>query len=303
MSPSASPEEPDVPLNAIRAVIYIAREGSLTRAAKALNTTQSSVSRYLAILEDYLGATIMERRGRRNELTEFGRLFVNTVSEPLDTICYTTQRMRRRSQSQPNRLVVRTSLTTLAYTLLVPNLQSFSSDYGGVIVDLVSSLAMPTSSDSFDVLLTRDLSITEPSDHWEIYNEQLVCVGASHYVGGKERSAIGSMPIITITSRPDILPTWLRGMSLTSKDIQSGARYDHHYLALPAVTTGKSLLVAPEIVVSQLVRDGLLTVIPETRVASGMRYLAFAVDRGNNSELSRAFCRWAMRLCRSATQG
>lgn len=300
MPPEESAEEPEVPLNAIRAVVTIAREGSLTQAAKILNTTQSSASRYLAVLEDYLGATVMERRGRRNELTEFGRLFVNAVSEPLDTICYTARRMRRRSQNQPNRLVVRTSLSTFAYTLLIPNLQSFSSEFGGTVVDVVSSLALPTSSDSFDVLITRDLSIVEPSDHWEIYKEQLVCVGAPHYVAGKGHSAIRTMPIITITSRPDILPTWLRGVNLTPKDIHSGARYDHHYLALPAVTTGKSLLVAPEIVVSSLVKDGLLKVIPETRVASGMRYLAYAVDRGGNSELSRAFCRWTMRLCRNA---
>ena len=293
-------KQPDVPLNAIRAVVTIAREGSLTEAAKVLNTTQSSASRYLAVLEDYLGATLMERRGRRNELTEFGRLFVNTVAEPLDTICYTAQRMRRGPSSHTNRLVVRTSLTTFAYTLLVPNLQAFSAELGGVVVDVVSSLSLPTSSDGFDVLLTRDLSIAGPAEHWELHKEHLVCVGAAHYVSGKEISAIRSMPILSITSRPDILPTWLKGMGLRHKDINSGARYDHHYLALPAVTTGKCLLVAPEIVVSGLVKDGLLKVVPGTRVASGMQYRAYAIHRGGNSELARAFCRWTMRLCQGA---
>ncbi|WP_429033952.1 helix-turn-helix domain-containing protein [Bradyrhizobium sp. I1.14.4] len=41
-------EHDEVPLNAIRAFVTIAREGSVTRAANALGTTQSSVSRYLA---------------------------------------------------------------------------------------------------------------------------------------------------------------------------------------------------------------------------------------------------------------
>ncbi|MGY4363229.1 putative transcriptional regulator [Bradyrhizobium sp. i1.7.7] len=37
----------EVPLNAIRVFVTIAREGSVTRAAHALGMTQSSVSRYL----------------------------------------------------------------------------------------------------------------------------------------------------------------------------------------------------------------------------------------------------------------
>lgn len=63
-------EHNEVPLNAIRVFVTIAREGSVTRAASTLGTTQSSVSRYLAVLQDYFGTDLVQRRGRRNELTE-----------------------------------------------------------------------------------------------------------------------------------------------------------------------------------------------------------------------------------------
>lgn len=43
-------------------------------------------------------------------------------------------------------------------------------------------------------------------------------------------------------------------MKLTFADVKSGARYDRNYPALPAVLTGKRLLGAPDIVVSDLVR-------------------------------------------------
>ncbi|MET4245191.1 LysR family transcriptional regulator [Bradyrhizobium sp. RT10b] len=294
-------EDNEVPLNAIRVFVTIAREGSVTRAAHALGMTQSSVSRYLAVLQDHLGTDLMQRRGKRSELTEFGRLFANTVAEPLDTVCFTAKRMRRRDRPDVNRLVVRTSLSTFAYSLLIPNLQAFSAEMGGVIVDVISSLSLPISSDDFDILITRDLSVVEPADDWEIYNEQLVCVGSPDHVVGKGLSIVRAMPILNITSRPDILPTWLRAMNLTTKDISSGARYDHNYLALPAVMTGKCLLVAPEIIVSDLVRGGALHVIPGSRAPSGMHYRAYAVDRSDNPEISRAFCRWLVRLCKKAT--
>ncbi|WP_159593803.1 LysR family transcriptional regulator [Chelativorans xinjiangense] len=289
-----------LPLNSVRAFVTIARERNVTRAARALGTTQSSVSRHLAVLESYLGAQLIERRGRYTELTEFGRLFANAVSEPLDSIFFTAQRMRRRDRADANRIVVRTSLSTFAYTLLIPNLQGFSNEMGGAVVDVVSSLSLPSTTDGFDVLITRDLALSEPSDHWEIHNEQLVCVGAPQHVPGKDLSVVRSLPVLTITSRPDILPTWLRAMNLKPADIKLGARYDHHYLALPAVTTGKSLLVAPEIVVSDLIRQGLFSPVEGSRAASGMQYRAYAVDRSANPMLARAFCRWLARLCKNA---
>ncbi|CAH2394124.1 hypothetical protein MES4922_10037 [Mesorhizobium ventifaucium] len=72
------------------------------------------------------------------------------------------------------------------------------------------------------------------------------------------------------------------------------------YLALPAVTTGQTLLVTPHIVVADLIRQGLLEVIPGSRAPSGM--LAYAVDRSGNPALARAFCRWLTRLCRKKTE-
>lgn len=192
--------------------------------------------------------------------------------------------MRRRIRTDANRLVVHTSLSTFAYSFLIPNLQAFSAEMGGVVVDVISSLSPPRSSDNFDILLTRDLCIAEPADDWAIYNETLVCVGSPNHVMGQTLSTVHSTPILNITSRPDILPTWLRAMNLSAKDIKLGARYDHNYLALPAVMAGKCLLVAPEIIVSDLVRTGALHVIPGSRTSSGMQYRAYAVDRSDNRD-------------------
>lgn len=58
--------------------------------------------------------------------------------------------------------------------------------------------------------------------------------------------------------------------------------------------TGKCLLVAPEIVVSDLARVLALG----SRTGSGMQYRAYAVDRSDNSEISRALCRRLVPLCK-----
>lgn len=287
-----------LPLNAIRVFVTIAREQSVTRAAKALGITQSAASRHLAVLERYLGAELIERRGRNSALTDFGKLFAEAVGEPLEAIAFAVQRMRR-SRSDTNRITVRTSLSTFAYTTLIPNLQAFSDTVGDVSVDLVTSLSAPTQADDYDVLITRDLTVNEPSDHWELLNEHIVCVGTPGLIAGNGLDLVRRKPILAITSRPDILPRWLTAMEIEPSAVTVGARYDHHYLALPAVTTGQGLLVAPEVLLGDLLKQGLLQTLPGSRAASGMHYRAYAVDRSGNPDLGRTFCRWLARLCKT----
>ena len=289
-----------LPLNAIRAFVMIARESNVSRAALVLGITQSAVSRHLAVLERYLGAQLIERRGRNTTLTDFGRRFAEAVGEPLDAISFTVQHMRR-SGPEANRLVVRTSLSTFAYSTLIPSLHDFTKETNGAVVDVVTSLAPPLTTDKFDVLVTRDLSVSEPADHWDLFDEQLVCAGAASLIAGRGPSVIHEIPFLSITSRPDILPRWLSVMDIAKDEIKLGARYDHHYLALPAVTTGQGLVAAPEILIGDLIRQGILEVVPGTRLPSGMRYRAYAVDRSDNPDLARAFCRWLLRLCRRAS--
>jgi LysR family transcriptional activator of nhaA len=52
----------------------VAREGNLTRAARKLHVTQSSVSVQLRKLEESLGTALFERKGRQLQLTRAGRL-------------------------------------------------------------------------------------------------------------------------------------------------------------------------------------------------------------------------------------
>ena len=60
--------------NHLRYFWAVAREGSLTRTAERLNVSQSTLSVQIRKLEDRLGYDLFERRGRRLELTEAGRI-------------------------------------------------------------------------------------------------------------------------------------------------------------------------------------------------------------------------------------
>ncbi|GGB46881.1 LysR family transcriptional regulator [Roseibium aquae] len=64
----------DLNFKHLRYFQIVAHEGHLTRAAERLNVSQSALSSQIRLLEDRLGQTLFERRGRALHLTEAGRI-------------------------------------------------------------------------------------------------------------------------------------------------------------------------------------------------------------------------------------
>lgn len=67
----------------LRVLVAIARHGSVTAAAQALNYAQPSISHHMARLESETGAKLMERCGRGVRLTEAGQLLAERAEEIL----------------------------------------------------------------------------------------------------------------------------------------------------------------------------------------------------------------------------
>src|SRR5215203_3750508 len=60
-------------LTAVRVFVEVAERGSLTRAADHLDMSLAMVSRYLASVEEWLGARLLHRTTRRVSLSEAGQ--------------------------------------------------------------------------------------------------------------------------------------------------------------------------------------------------------------------------------------
>jgi molybdate transport repressor ModE-like protein len=65
----------------LRVLVAIARHGSVTAAARALNYAQPSISHHIARLEAETGARLLERAGRGVRLTEAGRMLAERAEE------------------------------------------------------------------------------------------------------------------------------------------------------------------------------------------------------------------------------
>ena len=65
----------------LRVLVAVARHGSVTAAARALNYAQPSVSHHLARLEAETGTKLIQRAGRGIRLTDAGRLLAERAAE------------------------------------------------------------------------------------------------------------------------------------------------------------------------------------------------------------------------------
>src|ERR1700735_5340682 len=65
----------------LRVLVAVARTGSVTAAAQALNYAQPSISQHIARLEAETGARLLQRAGRGVRLTDAGRLLAERAEE------------------------------------------------------------------------------------------------------------------------------------------------------------------------------------------------------------------------------
>ena len=104
-------------LHHLRLFRAVAREGTLTGAARALNLSQSAVSTQIKSLEAALGHDLFERRGRNLEITEAGRIALDHADDIFRTADHLTATL---SLAQEQRRVLRVgALATLSRYFLL----------------------------------------------------------------------------------------------------------------------------------------------------------------------------------------
>ncbi|QOZ67373.1 LysR substrate-binding domain-containing protein [Bradyrhizobium arachidis] len=108
-------------LAAIRAFEVAARQGSFTRAAEELGTTQSSISHHVKTLEDQIGHALFVRRNRFIELTPVGIELAPVLHRMFDSMAEAFAHLDAKRRT----VLSVTALTSLAPGWILPRLDGF----------------------------------------------------------------------------------------------------------------------------------------------------------------------------------
>ena len=124
--------------NRARAFLITAEEGSFSAAARALRSTQPTVGRQVAGLEEELGVTLFERVGTRLELTVSGLELLEHVRAMGDAANRTSLVATGQSESVEGNVSI-TASEAIAAFLLPPILEKLRRSHPGITLELVIS--------------------------------------------------------------------------------------------------------------------------------------------------------------------
>ncbi|MCP1727199.1 DNA-binding transcriptional LysR family regulator [Natronospira proteinivora] len=131
------------PLKTLPVFETVARLSSFSRAAEALNISQSAVSHQIRQLEDYLGEPLFLRTGRQIRLTEEGNQYFEQISSALSQIERASEQLQGNEDTQL-RLAVYSSF---AVSWLIPRLPRLQRLHPQLDLDLEMLSELPRMSD------------------------------------------------------------------------------------------------------------------------------------------------------------
>jgi len=130
----------DIPsLAALRAFDAVARSGSLSGAARALNVTHAAVSQHLRQLEAEFGEPLARREGQGMVLTEAGHELAAALGEGFTRIAEGVTHLRARQGARP---VVVALTPSFAESWLMPRIGRFWAAHPDVEVRLVPGIGL-----------------------------------------------------------------------------------------------------------------------------------------------------------------
>lgn len=121
----------------LRSFLAIAREGTLTAAARRLGVRQSTMGRRLAALEAKAGVRLLERTPRGFHLTAAGQTALAEV-ERMEHAAMAAERAVSGRDVRLEGVVRLTTVSDFAPSVLMPALVDLAARYPGIVVELVA---------------------------------------------------------------------------------------------------------------------------------------------------------------------
>jgi LysR family transcriptional regulator, nitrogen assimilation regulatory protein len=167
----------------IRHFVHIAELGSLSKAAERLHVVQPALSQSIKHLEEELGAKLFRRSRRGMELTEAGRMFLDSAYGILNQ-CNRAKENISAIGNNPKGLVSVAMTASAMHVLSLPICSALQRRYAGITLNIEEGLAaniqQSLEAGWYDLMVSY-MAKTEDSFHVEeLIEEDLYLASAYH---------------------------------------------------------------------------------------------------------------------------
>jgi DNA-binding transcriptional LysR family regulator len=140
-------------LNDVRIFLKVAQFESISKAARSLGMSVSTVSRRLGFLESALGVSLVRRTTRRVTLTSQGREYFNQCQPPLSVI-QDAERVLTQAQKKPEGILRISVPMILSQDFFLDFLSKFSKQHARIRIDLsITNLFVDLAADNIDIAI------------------------------------------------------------------------------------------------------------------------------------------------------
>ena len=251
-------------LHHLRLFRAVARDGTLTGAARSLNLSQSALSAQVKTLEAALGHDLFERRGRGLVLTEAGRIALDHAEAIFRTADDLTATLKHTGTER--RALRVGALATLSRNFQIGFLEPL---IGRADVEVVlrsgsqGELLRALEALSLDIVLTNLVPARDASSRYLIHSlsEQPVSlVGVPHAKLRARETAdlLGSEPLILPTPETALRASFDGLVESLGLVLKVAAEADDMAMLRLLARTGAGLAVIPPIVVRDELASGML---------------------------------------------
>jgi LysR family glycine cleavage system transcriptional activator len=287
------------PLNPLMAFEAASRHLNFTKAARELNVTQGAISHQIAVLEDYFGARLFERKSNQLELAPNAAAYAEALQAAFDG-------MRRATASFCTTDSSRSTLTIKGYPLLLsrwltPRLPAFSRQFPHIDIRLISiSGASLFDFENHDI----DIGIRYGSGHWRGLTSHLLFADALVPVCTQDLAKnydlrtpddLAGKPLLQTHARASDWPDWFRCAGVTDasalRDVMS---FEDLGVVHRFAIEGSGIAILQRAYVEDDIRDGRLVVPcgPVLRRELGY-HLVSPINTGKTAKV-REFSDWLL---------
>jgi DNA-binding transcriptional LysR family regulator len=258
-------------LDLFRSFVAVAEARSFSRAARAMHSTQPTLSRQIARLESELGTRLFERYGRHVECTASGQLLLPLAKAIVTRTDEAVSLMREQAGGGPS--TVRFGAAGNVIVMLTPVLASFLTTYPNVSVDLVekddAQLEEAVITGELDCAVITPWGSTRAVTQHLLTEEILLVVPQDHAL-----AVLPAVPMAMLAAESMLLPRATMNASNVIADafrragIEPRLSYRANYpdLTKSLVRMGLGIAPMPKMLVAAETMDGLVAVPFEPRV-------------------------------------
>ena len=280
------------PLNSIRAFEAAGRLLSFSRAADEMSVTHGAVSHQIKTLESWLAVPLFRRLGKSVELTDQGRLYLDSISPALAAIASASRSISAHEVLRVN------ALPTFTMRWLFPRLAQFRGMHPHIEVQISTGLEpMSKLPSNIDVVIRREPHSVTGLNKVRVLSESAfpVCSPALLQRVPLERIAdLSRHTILHCPARRTAWEDWLAVVHHSRVVPAQSLELEHLYFCLQAaidgigVAMGYSALVATDIAAGRLVAPfgGVVLGTPG--------YFVITRAERQHDPVVKTFCEWLL---------